>query len=148
MSDDDFEKRLDAAAKRAQARKEQADEQKSEERAAIERQKAALQAGTSEWNGRILPSINQAVETANTKIAPFEMALRIQSVAGRVISPARVNAELPSADVTIERPQTTGRPHARAATKSRQAAGVELEAAVRVRLRLNDFISRCDPTVL
>ena len=87
---DEFKRRLDAAASRAQA--------KSEENADIHI--TEIKATTAEWNARIRPAIGRAVEEANKRTAATKIALRAEESAGQYISTISGATPLPRASVT------------------------------------------------
>jgi hypothetical protein len=97
---DEFKRRLDAAAERAQARRVAASAEQASNSTAEQRWANTLQAATYVWMNRIRPALGHAVTEANQAIVHDEKMLSIQDgTATHYAAATGTNTELPYADV-------------------------------------------------
>ena len=87
---EEFKRRLDAAASRAQAKQAQSE-------ANADNPITEIKATAAEWKARIRPAIGRAVEEANKRTAATKITLRAEESAGSTIGGA---TPLPRASVT------------------------------------------------
>ena len=88
---DEFKRRLDAAASRAQAKQAQCE-------ANADNPTTQIKATVAEWKARIRPAIGRAVEEANKRTAATKITLRAEESAGQYLS--TIATPLPRASVT------------------------------------------------
>jgi hypothetical protein len=87
---DEFKRRLDAAASRAQAKQAQSGANADN----------PIKATVAEWKARIRPAIGRAVEEANKRTAATKITLRAEEPAGQYLSTIGSATPLPRASVT------------------------------------------------
>ena len=90
---DEFKRRLDAAASRAQAKQAQSE-------ANADNPITEIKATAAEWKARIRPAIGRAVEEANKRTAATKITLRAEESAGQYLSTISGATPLPRASVT------------------------------------------------
>ena len=90
---DEFKRRLDAAASRAQAKQAQSE-------ANADNPITEIKATAAEWKARIRPAIGRAVEEANKRTAATKIALRAEESGGQYLSTISGATPLPRASVT------------------------------------------------